>query len=61
METEQKCIRCQRSSQEVPLLVITYNGVNYYICPQDLPVLIHKPYELMGLLPGVENLSGHEH
>jgi hypothetical protein len=61
MERPENCIVCQRSSQEVPLVVITFQGNNYYICPQDLPVLIHKPQQLIGKLPGVENLQGHEH
>lgn len=60
--TEQKqCVACGRNSQQVPLLMLEYNGEKYYICPQDFPVLIHQPERLAGMLPGVENLEGHQH
>ncbi len=61
MNHEEKCIVCQRSSQEVPLLSIQSQGNSYWICPSDLPVLIHKPQQLSGKLPGAENLAGHQH
>jgi len=61
MNHEEKCIVCQRSSQEVPLLPIQSQGNSYWICPADLPVLIHKPQQLAGKLPGAENLAGHQH
>lgn len=55
------CLVCEQTSQEIPLLVIEYQDQKYWICPQHLPVLIHKPGQLIGKLPGVEKLSGHEH
>lgn len=61
MDHEETCIVCQRSSKEVPLLAIHSQGNSYWICPSDLPVLIHKPQQLSGKLPGVENLAGHQH
>lgn len=56
-----RCILCERSDQVVPLLELHFQGASYYVCPQDLPVLIHKPQQLIGKLPGAENLAGHEH
>lgn len=56
-----KCVACGRSSHEVPLLLIESQGQRYYICPQDLPVLIHQPDRLAGKLPGVEELTPHQH
>jgi hypothetical protein len=51
------CLYCKQSSQEVPLLRLEYRGAEAWICPQHLPLLIHKPTELVGILPGAENLS----
>ncbi len=60
--TEQKtCVACGRSSAQIPLVTLEYNGEKYYICPQDFPVLIHQPERLVGMLPGVEHLEGHKH
>ncbi len=52
-----KCVYCERDSDEVPLLTLTYQGTNLWICPQHMPVLIHNPAQLVGKLPGAENLS----
>ncbi len=55
------CIVCNQSSQEIPLLAIEYQDRQYWICPQDFPILIHQPQQLIGRLPGAEKLRGHEH
>ena len=58
-----KCVYCERDSSEVPLVVLRYQDSDAWICPQHLPILIHKPQVLVGKLPGAENLSseGHDH
>jgi hypothetical protein len=56
-----KCVYCDRDSAEVPLLVLHFQGTEAWICPQHLPILIHKPQQLIGKLPGAENLSSEEH
>lgn len=56
-----QCLVCERSQQEVPLLAVRYQDQQYWICPQHFPILIHRPEQLVGKLPGVENLEGHEH
>lgn len=62
METSnQKCAVCENTSQDVPLLVLTYQGKNYYVCSTHLPLLIHHPERLAGILPGAENLRAGEH
>jgi hypothetical protein len=62
MKTENyTCLVCKQSSQEIPLLMIEYQDRQYWICPQHLPILIHKPEQLVGKLPGAENLHGGEH
>lgn len=58
------CLNCDTSEQEKPLLVIKFQGEDIYICPQCLPVLIHKPGTLADKLPGAENfgtLAEHHH
>ncbi len=50
-----KCLVCERSSAEVPLIALRYRGEALWICPQHLPILIHKPAQLADKLPGAEN------
>jgi hypothetical protein len=56
-----KCIHCERDSHEVPLVALRFQNSEAWICPQHLPILIHKPQVLAGKLPGVENLAPEEH
>jgi hypothetical protein len=56
-----QCAYCDRTSQEIPLLQLRYKDKESWICPQHLPVLIHKPQNLVGKLPGAEKLSPEEH
>ena len=46
------CLNCGTSEQERPLLALTFQGKEVYICPQCMPIMIHKPYELADKLPG---------
>ena len=55
------CINCGLSEQEKPLITIKFQGSEIYICPQCLPVLIHKPANLADKLPGAENFGAPEH
>ena len=48
------CLNCEKTEQEIPLLRMFYKGAEIYICPQCLPVLIHKPANLAVKLPGLE-------
>lgn len=61
--TEKICLNCGRNSHEIPLLKLEYKGEEYQLCPQCLPVMIHKPQNLAGKLPGAEHFSAanHEH
>jgi hypothetical protein len=60
-ETDPKCIVCNRTSQEIPLLSLQYREQQYHICPEHFPILIHQPGMLVGKLPGAEKLTPHEH
>ncbi len=50
--TLSKCLNCGVSEQEKPLILLKFQGKDLYICPQCLPTLIHKPYELTNKIPG---------
>ncbi|HBY09598.1 MAG TPA: hypothetical protein DEH22_18100 [Chloroflexi bacterium] len=56
-----KCVYCERDSYEVPLVAMRYQDKEAWICPQHLPIVIHKPQLLAGKLPGVENLVSEGH
>lgn len=60
-QQNQNCLFCERSSEQVPLITLSYQSHTLWICPQHLPVLIHEPAQLIGKLPGAENLSPAEH
>jgi hypothetical protein len=57
MEKKPSCIVCDKTLNDVPLITIVYQEDQFWICPQHLPVLIHKPAQLAGKLPGLEKLS----
>jgi hypothetical protein len=40
---------------ERPLLNLQFQGKEIHICPQCLPILIHKPYQLADKLPGIKS------
>ncbi|MEW6403114.1 MAG: hypothetical protein AB1649_15045 [Chloroflexota bacterium] len=45
------CLNCNRTEEEYPLIKLSYQGKDLFICPQCLPILIHKPYQLAGKIP----------
>ena len=51
------CLNCNTSQNEKPLLAMKFQGSEIYICPQCLPILIHKPANLAEKLPGAENFG----
>lgn len=44
--SETRCLSCERSAQEVPLMAWHYQGRDLWICPDCLPRLIHRRAEL---------------
>jgi hypothetical protein len=56
-----RCIVCEQDNQNVPLMPFEYRGKAYWICPQHLPILIHKPATLADKLPGVELITPPNH
>ena len=58
MSHNKACLVCKTSSSEIPVTKFYYRESEFYICPQHIPVLIHNPQELIGLLPGADKLQG---
>jgi len=61
MDSNKKCLACDRGEDRVPLLRLAFRGEEFWICPQHLPLLIHDPARLVGRLPGAEHLEPAEH
>jgi hypothetical protein len=60
-ESKPKCLVCEQTSDEIPLLALKYRENQYWICPQHFPILIHQPEKLIGKLPGAEKITPHDH
>ncbi|HEY5688592.1 MAG TPA: hypothetical protein VIS27_09840 [Yeosuana sp.] len=58
MSAEKTCLVCKKSSQETPVTKFYHKDSEFYICPQHIPILIHNPQELVGLLEGADKLQG---
>jgi hypothetical protein len=41
-----QCLSCGKTDTEIPLIPLVYRGKPIAICPQHLPILIHKPEQL---------------
>ncbi len=54
---ENTCIVCKRNEDEIPLIIMKYKGKELRICPQHIPVLIHDPQKLVGMVEGAENFT----
>lgn len=60
-ERDAECLACHRRADETPLISLEYRESNFWICPQHLPILIHDPQRLVGILPGAEDLRPADH
>jgi len=58
---EKTCLNCNRTDSQIPLITITFKGEEKFICPQCLPVLIHKTNQLADKLPGIESVPPADH
>jgi len=58
MNKDKKCLVCSREADEIPMTRFYYKKSDFYICAQHIPILIHDPQKLTGLIPGAENLEG---
>jgi hypothetical protein len=55
------CLNCERTEEQIPLLNMQFRSETVYICPQCLPLLIHKPEKLADKLPGLQPGTPAEH
>lgn len=53
------CFVCNQPQSEVPLIQFQYKDIEYHVCPEHLPIMIHSPQKLTGLLPDAEKLKPH--
>ena len=60
-QAEARCIYCDRTSDEAPLVAFSYKNMSLRICSQHFPILIHKPSQLADKLPGAESIVPGEH
>ena len=60
MSLDEKCLYCERNSDQVPLIALRFGGQALWICPQHLPILIHNPEQLADKLPGATFVSDPE-
>jgi hypothetical protein len=60
-ESGGECLVCRSGSETVPLIAFRFKGSDLWICPQHLPILIHDPGKLTGVLPGAEDLDPADH
>lgn len=51
------CVLCGKADTELPLIRLSYNSVEYFLCPEHMPMLIHHPDTLVGKIPGAENMN----
>jgi hypothetical protein len=59
-----RCLYCNADETALPLIAVRFRQEGYWICPQHLPILIHQPSKLAGILPGIEQAavdSEHKH
>lgn len=56
-----KCLNCDRSDQDIPLVSLQYRGEAKFICSQCFPNFIHAPAKLAGKLDGAEQIPPAEH
>lgn len=59
--TTPRCLVCDQTSEQVPLIAVSYQERELWICPQHLPILIHKPGKLASVLPGIEVWEAPDH
>ena len=57
------CKICNRSEMEIPLLQARYAAEPIWVCSRCLPILIHKPEQLAGILVNAGQIpaAGHDH
>ncbi len=55
------CLSCGSSESEIPLVSVRFGGEQIWICSRCMPVLIHKPEQLIGTLEGADKIPPAPH
>lgn len=55
------CLNCNLTDNEIPMVNLTYSGMQAFICSRCLPILIHSPQKLIGKLEGAEKIPSANH
>ena len=57
------CLNCGASEMDRPLLTLRFQEKEVYICPECMPVMIHKPQQLVEKLPEMKpwGQQNHDH
>jgi len=58
MSETKTCIVCKKSAMETPVTKFYHKNSSFFICSQHIPVLIHNPQELAGLIDDADSLQG---
>ena len=53
-EARPVCAVCGVSSEATPLIRLTYREQDAWVCPQEMPKLIHDPARIAGTFPGAD-------
>jgi len=56
-EQNKECVFCKKDDNQVPLVQLSFMNNSYWICPQHIPILIHEPQKLAGMLPGAADMQ----
>ncbi|HHB90089.1 MAG TPA: hypothetical protein ENK60_02135 [Anaerolineae bacterium] len=60
-DTLYRCLNCQRTEDQIPLISLRYDGKSAWICSQCMPVLIHHPAQLAGKLRNAASIPPAPH
>ena len=61
MVGEKKCIVCGSDTNEMPLLKFEFKQQEIYVCSEHIPIIIHQPQKLQGLIPDLPPDRGADH
>ena len=55
------CVNCARNESEIPLLQFRFQEQERWICTTCLPILLHRPGNLVDRLPGADSIKPAKH
>lgn len=61
MDAGYRCLNCEKTDHEAPILTVRFEDQDVQMCTSCLPVLIHQPQRLTGRLAGIESVEPADH